>query len=147
MKRFRIWDYLRSSLWFVPILCVLVGVGLSFATIAIDRSVGTVVPRSLSGDPDAALAILTTVAMSMVTLTGLVLTITMVVVHFIRPPHRAVASRGVTDRFHWRRHTQASIRAVPGHRHRRGIGHRRPTARLFTASRARAVSRRLVQDR
>jgi uncharacterized membrane protein len=53
---------------------------LSFATIAIDRSVGTVVPRSLSGDPDAALAILTTVAMSMVTLTGLVLTITMVVV-------------------------------------------------------------------
>ena len=80
MKRFRIWDYLRSSLWFVPILCVLVGVGLSFATIAIDRSVGTVVPRSLSGDPDAALAILTTVALSMVTLTGLVLTITMVVV-------------------------------------------------------------------
>jgi uncharacterized membrane protein len=80
VKRFRIWDYLRSSLWFVPILCVLVGVGLSFATIAIDRSVGTVVPRSLSGDPDAALAILTTVALSMVTLTGLVLTITMVVV-------------------------------------------------------------------
>ena len=80
VKRFRIWDYLRSSLWFVPILCVLVGVGLSFATIAIDRSVGTVVPRSLSGDPDAALVILSTVAMSMVTLTGLVLTITMVVV-------------------------------------------------------------------
>jgi len=80
VKRFRIWAYLRSSLWFVPILCVLVGVGLSFATIAIDRSVGTVVPRSLSGDPEAALAILTTVAMSMVTLTGLVLTITMVVV-------------------------------------------------------------------
>jgi uncharacterized membrane protein len=80
VKSFRIWDYLRSSLWFVPILCVLVGVGLSFATIAIDRSAGSVVPRSLSGDPDAALAILTTVAMSMVTLTGLVLTITMVVV-------------------------------------------------------------------
>jgi uncharacterized membrane protein len=80
MRRFRIWDYLRSSLWFVPIVCVLVGVGLSFATIAFDRSFGTVIPRSLSGDPDAALAILTTVAMSMVTLTGLVLTITMVVV-------------------------------------------------------------------
>jgi uncharacterized membrane protein len=80
MRRFRIGNYLRSSLWFVPILCVLGGVGLSFATIAFDRSVGTVVPRSLSGDPDAALAILTTVAASMVTLTGLVLTITMVVV-------------------------------------------------------------------
>jgi uncharacterized membrane protein len=61
-------------------LCVLAGVGLSFATIAVDRLLGSVVPRSMSGDPDAALAILTTVAASMVTLTGLVLTITMVVV-------------------------------------------------------------------
>jgi uncharacterized membrane protein len=80
MRRFRVWDYLRSSLWFVPVLCVLGGVGLSFATIAFDRSFSTAVPRSLSGDPDAARAILMTVAASMVTLTGLVLTITMVVV-------------------------------------------------------------------
>jgi uncharacterized membrane protein len=79
MRKFRIWNHLSSSLWFVPILCVLAGVCLSFGTIAIDRSV-SFVPRSLSGDPDAALAILTTVAASMVTLTGLVLTITMVVV-------------------------------------------------------------------
>jgi uncharacterized membrane protein len=80
MRRFRIWNHLSSSLWFVPVLCVLAGVALSFVTIAIDRSVGSAVPRSLSGDPDAALAILGTVAASMVTLTGLVLTITMVVV-------------------------------------------------------------------
>src|SRR3954465_13946214 len=79
MLKFRIWNHLSSSLWFVPILCVLAGGCLSFATIAIDRSV-SFVPRSLSGGPDAALAILTTVAASMVTLTGLVLTITMVVV-------------------------------------------------------------------
>lgn len=79
MRRFRIWNHLSSSLWFVPILCVLAGVGLSFATIAIDRKAEPV-PRWLSGDADAALAILTTVAASMVTLTGLVLTITMVVV-------------------------------------------------------------------
>lgn len=79
MRRFRIWNHLSSSLWFVPILCVLAGICLSFGTIALDRSV-SVVPHSLSGDPDAALAILTTVAASMVTLTGLVLTITMVVV-------------------------------------------------------------------
>ena len=71
---------MSSSLWFVPILCVLAGVGLSFGTIAIDRSAGTIIPRWLSGDPDAALAILMTVAASMVTLTVLVLTITMVVV-------------------------------------------------------------------
>jgi uncharacterized membrane protein len=78
---FRVRTYLGQSLWFVPVLCVLAGAGLSFATIALDRAFdGSLVSRSLSGDPDAALAILTTVAVSMVTLTGLVLTITMVVV-------------------------------------------------------------------
>jgi uncharacterized membrane protein len=81
MRWHRTRTYLLSSLWFVPMLCVLAGVGLSFATIAIDRlSGGSVVPRSLSGDSEAALSILSTVAVSMVTLTGLVLTITMVVV-------------------------------------------------------------------
>jgi uncharacterized membrane protein len=81
MRWYRAREYLLASLWFVPILCVLGGVALSTVTIAIDRSRGTsIVPRSLSGDPDAALGILTTVAVSMVTLTGLVLTITMVVV-------------------------------------------------------------------
>ncbi|MFN2470849.1 MAG: DUF2254 domain-containing protein [Gaiellaceae bacterium] len=81
MTFFRVRTYLGSSLWFVPILCVLAGAGMSFATIALDRTFGgSLVPRSLSGDPDAARAILTTVAASMVTLTGLVLTITMVVV-------------------------------------------------------------------
>ena len=81
MRVFRIREKLGSSLWFVPLLCVLGGVVLSFVTIALDRwSGGSAVPRSLSGDPDAALSILTTVAASMVTLTGLVLTVTMVVV-------------------------------------------------------------------
>jgi uncharacterized membrane protein len=81
MTGFRVRENLKSSLWFVPVLCVLAGVALSFGTIALDRAAGgSVVPQSLSGDADAALAILTTVAASMVTLTGLVLTITMVVV-------------------------------------------------------------------
>ena len=81
MTFFRVRTYLGQSLWFVPVLCVLAGAGLSFATLALDRAFdGSLVPHSLSGDPDAALAILTTVAVSMVTLTGLVLTITMVVV-------------------------------------------------------------------
>ncbi len=81
MRLFRIREFLVSRLWFVPILCVLGGVALSFGTIAVDRLFGgSAVPRVLSGDPDAALAILTTVAASMVTLTGLVLTVTMVVV-------------------------------------------------------------------
>jgi uncharacterized membrane protein len=62
-------------------MCVLAGVGLSFGTIAIDRSFDfKLIPQSLTGGPDAALAILSTIASSMVSLAALVLTITMVVV-------------------------------------------------------------------
>jgi len=71
----------RSSLWFVPVVCVLVGLVLSFTTIAIERGAhGKLVPEWLTGGPDAALAILSTIAASMVSLAALVLTITMVVV-------------------------------------------------------------------
>jgi uncharacterized membrane protein len=81
MKRWRLLIHLRSSLWFVPVLCVLAGAGISFGTIALDRVFGyEAVPRSLVGGPDAATAILSTVAASMVSLTTLVLLITMVVV-------------------------------------------------------------------
>jgi uncharacterized membrane protein len=70
-----------SSLWFVPVVCVLIGVFLSIVTIGIDRWFDfAAVPRSLTGGPDAATAILETIAASMVSLAALVLTITMVVV-------------------------------------------------------------------
>ena len=73
--------HLRSSLWFVPVLCVLAGAAISFGTIALDRAFGyEAIPASVVGGPDAAMAILSTVAASMVSLTALVLTITMVVV-------------------------------------------------------------------
>jgi uncharacterized membrane protein len=62
-------------------MCVVAGIGLSFATIAIDQSFDyRLVPQSISGGPDAAIQILGTVAASMVSLAALVLTITMVVV-------------------------------------------------------------------
>src|SRR6476620_8650108 len=81
MRVFRFLSSARNGLWFVPVLCVLVGVAISFGTIAIDRAFDfTLVPSSLTGGPDAALAILSTVAASMVSLAALVLTITMVVV-------------------------------------------------------------------
>lgn len=65
----------------MPVLCVLGGVVLSFGTIAVDRGFGyQLIPETFTGGPDAAIAILGTVAASMVTLTALVLTITMVVV-------------------------------------------------------------------
>ena len=71
----------RSSLWFIPVMCVLAGVVLSIGTITIDRLTGfDLIPRWMTGGPDAALGILTTIAVSMVSLATLVLTITMVVV-------------------------------------------------------------------
>jgi uncharacterized membrane protein len=81
VKSWRLVQHVRSSLWFVPVVCVLAGSALSFGTIAVDRTSGYgLVPDAATGGPDAAIAILTTVATSMVTLTALVLTITMVVV-------------------------------------------------------------------
>ena len=71
----------RSNLWFIPVMCVLAGVALSIGTITIDRLTEfDLVPRWMTGGPDAALGILTTIAVSMVSLATLVLTITMVVV-------------------------------------------------------------------
>jgi len=81
MARWRILMHLRGSMWFVPVLCVLVGAAISFATIALDRVFDyDAVPQDVVGDPAAATSILSTVAVSMVSLTTLVLTITMVVV-------------------------------------------------------------------
>ncbi len=78
---FRVMSSVRTGLWFVPVMCVLIGVGLSFATIAVDRAFDfELVPAALTGGPEAALQILSTVAISMVSLTALVLTVTMVVV-------------------------------------------------------------------
>lgn len=71
----------RSSLWFIPVTCVLLGVLLSIATIAIDRAADfELVPKTYTGGPEAALSILSLIAGAMVNLAVLVLTITMVVV-------------------------------------------------------------------
>src|SRR4051795_955647 len=80
-RRFKIEHSLHTSLWVIPFACAVAGILLSLATVWIDRSVGdTFVPRVVTGDPNAALIILSTVAASMVSLTALVLTITSVVV-------------------------------------------------------------------
>lgn len=81
MRIFRFVSSLRNGLWFVPVACVLAGVVLSIGTTTLDRrSDFALIPPALTGGPDAALAILSTVAASMVSLAALVLTITMVVV-------------------------------------------------------------------
>ena len=72
---------IRSNLWFIPVMCVIAGVLLSIGTITIDRITDfRLIPRWMTGGPEAALGILSTVALSMVSLATLVLTITMVVV-------------------------------------------------------------------
>jgi len=72
---------LQSSIWFIPVVCVLFGAVLSFGTIWIDSAFDyELVPQWLTGGPDAAIAIFSTIAASMVSLAALVLTITMVVV-------------------------------------------------------------------
>jgi uncharacterized membrane protein len=78
---FRVLDHVRSSVWFIPIVCVIAGVALSFSTLWIDDVFDhSLIPQAFTGGPDAALVILSAVATSMVSLAALVLTITMVVV-------------------------------------------------------------------
>ena len=68
-------------MWFWPLVCIGGGMALSMLSVALDRAYGgRLVPRALTGDPDAALEILGTVAGSMVSLTALVLTVVLVVV-------------------------------------------------------------------
>src|SRR4026207_2374197 len=81
MKVFKVLRSARTGLWFVPVMCVLAGGAFSFGTIATDRLFDFgLISAALTGGPDAALAILSTIAASMVSLAALVLTITMVVV-------------------------------------------------------------------
>lgn len=77
----KIYKNVATSLWLIPVLCVLIGIGISFATIAIDRANDyQLLSPSIVGGPEAAMDILTTVAASMVNLAVLVLTIVLVVV-------------------------------------------------------------------
>ena len=68
-------------MWFWPLVCIGGGMALSVVSVAVDRAFdGSLIPRALTGGPDAALEILGTVAGSMVSLTALVLTVVLVVV-------------------------------------------------------------------
>ncbi|MCW2608818.1 MAG: conserved rane protein of unknown function [Cryptosporangiaceae bacterium] len=72
--------FLHTSLWFVPLLCLLGGLVVSAATVAIDRRAQTLVPVSLTGSPNSARMLLSAAATSMMTLITLVLTVTTVTV-------------------------------------------------------------------
>jgi uncharacterized membrane protein len=81
MRLRKLWSSVGSSLWFVPVMCVLAGVAISFGTISLDRAFHyQAIPQVLVGRATSANMILSTIAVSMVSLAALVLTITMVVV-------------------------------------------------------------------
>ncbi|GAB3537107.1 DUF2254 domain-containing protein [Arthrobacter tecti] len=79
MQRFELKHWLKTSMWVIPVLFVLGGAALSALLIAIDPE-GGLVPQNISGDPTAALQILYLISFAMLTLTGLVLSLLVLVV-------------------------------------------------------------------
>ncbi len=81
MRMFWFRENVRTSLWFVPTVCVILSIVLAVAVGRIDETVegGWLERFTFRGDVDNARTILTTISTSMITLTGLVFTITIVV--------------------------------------------------------------------
>ena len=78
MKTFDLRESLRSSLWFIPSVCVIGAVLLALVLVRVDRS-GFDADFLFSGGADGARNFLSTISSSMITFTGLVFSITIVV--------------------------------------------------------------------
>lgn len=106
IRGFRLRERLRTSLWFVPALCLAAALVLGFAVPSADRALGggSLGPLAFRGGADSARAALATIAASIITFTGLVFSITMVVLQlasaqfsprvmrtFLRDPTSSVA--------------------------------------------------------
>jgi len=73
-------EMVRSSFWLVPGVCVAVAIGLAMLVTTIDqRLVRVGSPLVFTGGPEAARTLLSTITSSMITFTGLVFSITVVV--------------------------------------------------------------------
>src|SRR3954467_11057039 len=81
MRPTRFVHSVRTSLWLIPLLCVLAGVLIALGTLWLHRRSGyTLVPQSVTGTPSDAQTTLSVFATAMASLTTLVLTVTLVVV-------------------------------------------------------------------
>jgi uncharacterized membrane protein len=81
MSMLRLQRFVRSSMWLLPIGCLIAGALLVVGTLAVDRATGYgLVPHSLTGTPSDAQTILSSFATALVSLTTLVLTVTLVAV-------------------------------------------------------------------
>ena len=80
----KLWDDIRSSYWFIPLLMALGAIVLSFVVTAIDGYVGTDwiedVGWLYGNKPEGARALLSTIAGSMITVAGVVFSITVAAV-------------------------------------------------------------------
>jgi uncharacterized membrane protein len=101
MSAFRIQHAVRTSLWLVPLLCLLAGVLLVSLTLAIDRATDyTLVSQTVTGTPSDAQTILSTVASAMASMTSLVLTVTLVAVQLAMNQFSPrIVGALLTDRF------------------------------------------------
>jgi uncharacterized membrane protein len=78
---YRLKHQARSSIWLIPFLGLLAGLGLAVLTIAIDRAHHYgLVSHAVTGTPADVQTILSTAATALVTLTGVVLSLTLVAV-------------------------------------------------------------------
>jgi uncharacterized membrane protein len=79
---FRYWDRIRSSLWFIPTVMAIASVLLAFISVALDRPVTNWLLRSwgwtFTGGADGASAVLGIIAGSMITIAGVVFSMTLV---------------------------------------------------------------------
>ena len=77
-----LWESLRTSYWFVPALMTIGSIGLSVASVHLDGQVKTRWVRTVAGiwtgSPEGAREVLSTIAGSMITIVGVVFSITIV---------------------------------------------------------------------
>jgi uncharacterized membrane protein len=82
IKLSNIWEYLRSSLWFIPIIMTALSIALAFGLLHVDEILKeeklTYSIWFYTGGADNARAILSTIASSMITVAGVVFSITIV---------------------------------------------------------------------
>ncbi len=88
VKLFNFWESLRLSFWFIPTLMALAALSMSFGMVTVDRVLKPDVMRFLgeldflySASPEGARSILSTIASSMMTVTGVTFSITIVVLN------------------------------------------------------------------
>jgi uncharacterized membrane protein len=82
LRLVEIWDKVNTSYWFVPTLMAVGSVILAFTMVTVDRRASTGLIRELDwvygGGPEGASALLGAVAGTMVTIVGLVFSLTLV---------------------------------------------------------------------